>query len=52
LKKKLAIIPPIIGMSSIDDSIYIIPNNLFNDLLLKPIKKSQLNKILDKYLNF
>jgi signal transduction histidine kinase len=51
LKKKLAIIPPIIGMSSIDDSIYIIPNNLFNDLLLKPIKKSQLNKLLDKYLN-
>jgi signal transduction histidine kinase/CheY-like chemotaxis protein len=50
LKKKLSIIPPIIGMSSIDDSIYIIPNNLFNDLLLKPIKKSQLNKILDKYL--
>ncbi len=51
LKKKLSIIPPIIGMSSIDDSIYIIPNNLFNDLLLKPIKKSQLNKILDKYLD-
>ena len=50
LKKKLPIIPPIIAMSSIDDSVNMIPENLFNDLLLKPIKKSQLIKILDKYI--
>ena len=50
LKKKLAVIPPIIAMSSVDDSVNMIPENLFNDLLLKPIKKSQLIKILDKYI--
>jgi hypothetical protein len=37
-------------MSSIDDAVNIIPTNLFNDLLLKPIKKTQLIKILDKYI--
>ncbi len=50
LKKKLPVVPPIIAMSSIDDSVNMIPENLFNDLLLKPIKKSQLIKILDKYI--
>jgi CheY-like chemotaxis protein len=51
LKKKIQNPPPIIAMSSIDDAINVIPNNLFNDRLLKPIKKSQLHKIIESYLS-
>jgi nitrogen-specific signal transduction histidine kinase len=51
LKKKIENPPPIIAMSSIDDAINVIPNNLFNDRLLKPIKKSQLHKIIEYYLS-
>ncbi len=50
LKKKIQKPPPIIAMSSIDDAINIIPNNLFSDRLLKPIKKSQLHKIIESYI--
>ncbi len=50
LKKKIQNPPPIIAMSSIDDAINVIPNNLFNDRLLKPIKKSQLHKIIESYI--
>lgn len=51
LKKKIQNPPPIIAMSSIDDAINVIPDNLFNDRLLKPIKKSQLHKIIESYLS-
>ena len=51
LRKKLKVVPPIIAMSSIDDSVSIIPTNLFNDLLIKPIKKTQLKKVIDNYFS-